>query len=79
MWKDFLLKLMLMPIVRDSFNFVLRYTLAQPVDIDFVVALGALFGFTGISEWFASIEESDEEDMLISIPQLEPIGKHQEF
>jgi hypothetical protein len=79
MWKDLLMKLMLMPVLRDALNFVLRYLLAQPVEIDIVVAFGALLEFTGIPQLLLTLQENQDEELAISLQQLEPINKHQEF
>jgi hypothetical protein len=78
---EFLLRLMQMPVIKDSFNFVLRYLLSQPSEVDIVVAACAFIEFTGISHWIFLPESNDaeQEDMLISLPQLEPISKRQEF
>jgi hypothetical protein len=77
MWKEFVSKLM-MPGLRDSLNLILRYLLAQPVDIDIVVACHSFLQFSGISEFFSPIADVEDEE-IISLPQLEPINKHQEF
>jgi hypothetical protein len=82
MWEEFVLKLMSLSMIRDTFNFVLRYLLGQPSEVDVVIAFWAFVEFTGISQWIFSqnlTDEQTEEELLISLPQLEPISKHQEF
>jgi len=61
MYKDLFLKLISMPLIRDTLNCILRYTLAQPVEVDFMVTLLLIVEYTGLSVLFTRLFDGQEE------------------
>jgi hypothetical protein len=48
--KDLFFKLLSLPMTRDILNSVLRYIMAQPVEMDFMVLILLVVEYTGISK-----------------------------
>jgi len=62
MWKDLIFKLISMPLTRDTLNCVLRYLLAQPVEMDFMVLLFLIAEYTGLSRFFTYLSLGNNEE-----------------
>ena len=61
MYKDLFFKLISMPFTRDALNCILRYSLAQPVEMDFMVVLMLIAEYTGLSGLFSRLFNNEEE------------------
>jgi len=62
MYKDLFFKLMSIPYTRDALNCILRYTLAQPVEVDFMVTLLLIAEYTGLSALFTRMFDNQENE-----------------
>lgn len=63
MYKDLFFKLISMPFTRDALNCVLRYTLAQPVEMDFMIVLMLITEYTGLSGLFCRLFDNNNEEV----------------
>jgi len=70
MYKDLFFKLISMPLTRDALNCIVRYIMAQPVEMDFMVVLFLVAEYTGLSGLRARLFENQNNESENGVEDL---------